>query len=59
MEAIKAQQVPSFDEMLVDIEKQLVYGRFAKAGDLVVLVVAVPIGAGHSANTLHIHKIGN
>ena len=59
VEAVKAQQVPSFDEMLVDIEKQLVYGRFAKAGDLVVLVVAVPIGAGHSANTLHIHKIGN
>ena len=43
---------------MVDIEQRLVDGKFAKAGDLVVLVVAVPIGAGHSANTLHIHKIG-
>jgi pyruvate kinase len=59
VEPVKAQQVQSFDAMLVDIEKRLVYGRFVKPGDLVVLVVAVPIGAGHSANTLHIHKIAN
>jgi pyruvate kinase len=57
VEPVKAQQVQSFDAMLVDIEKRLVYGRYAKPGDLVVLVVAVPIGAGQSANTLHIHKI--
>jgi len=59
VEPIKAPQTPSFDGLLVDIERRLVDGKFVKAGDLVVLVVAVPIGAGHSANTLHIHKIGN
>ncbi len=57
VEAVKAQPPASFDQLLVEIEKRLLYGKFAKPGDLVVLVVAVPIGAGHSANTLHIHKI--
>jgi pyruvate kinase len=57
VEPVKAEQSKSFDQLLVDIEKRLVYGKFARPGDLVVLVVAVPIGAGHSANTLHIHKI--
>jgi len=57
VEAIKAQPPTSFDQLLVEIEKQLLYGKFAKPGDLVVLVVAVPMGAGHSANTLHLHKI--
>ena len=57
VEAVKAQPPSSFDELLVEIEKRLLYGKFARPGDLVVLVVAVPIGAGHSANTLHIHKI--
>ncbi|HEX6838119.1 MAG TPA: pyruvate kinase [Polyangia bacterium] len=57
VEAVKAQPPSSFDELLVEIEKRLLYVKFAKPGDLVVLVVAVPIGAGHSANTLHIHKI--
>ncbi|MCA1664585.1 MAG: pyruvate kinase [Myxococcales bacterium] len=57
VEPVKAEQSKSFDSLLVDIEKRLVAGRFAKGGDLVVLVVAVPIGAGISANTLHIHKI--
>ena len=58
VEPLLAAQSASFDQLLVDIEGRLVEGRFAKAGDLVVVVVAVPIGAGHSANTLHIHKIG-
>ncbi len=58
VEPLKATQSASFDQMLVDIEGRLVEGTFAKKGDLVVVVVAVPIGAGHSANTLHIHKIG-
>jgi pyruvate kinase len=58
VEPLKAAQSASFDQMLVDIEGRLVEGRFAKAGDLVVVVVAVPIGAGQSANTLHIHRIG-
>ncbi|MCW3030648.1 MAG: pyruvate kinase [Solirubrobacterales bacterium] len=57
VEAVKAAQSASFDQLLVETEKRLVAGKFAKAGDLVVVVVAVPIGAGHSANTLHIHKI--
>jgi pyruvate kinase len=52
-----APQSASFDALLVDIERRLVEGKFAKPGELVVLVVAVPIGAGHSANTLHIHKL--
>jgi pyruvate kinase len=58
VEPLRAAQSASFDQLLVDIEGRLVAGKFAKAGDLVVVVVAVPIGAGHSANTLHIHKIG-
>ena len=57
IEPLKSQQASSFDQLLVDIEKRLVDGRFVKPGDLVVLVVAVPIGAGQSANTLHLHKI--
>ena len=58
VEPVMASQSQSFDGLLVDIERRLVEGRFAKSGELVVLVVAVPIGAGHSANTLHIHRIG-
>ncbi len=57
VETVKSAVSPSFDQLLVDTERRLVEGRFARPGDLVVLVVAVPIGAGHSANTLHIHKI--
>ena len=57
VEPVLAPQSTSFDAMLVDIERRLIGGKFAKPGDLVVLVVAVPIGAGHSANTLHIHKL--
>ena len=57
VEPVMAEQSKSFDQLLVDIEKRLVGGKFARSGDLVVLVVAVPIGCGHSANTLHIHKI--
>ncbi|HEY2748638.1 MAG TPA: pyruvate kinase alpha/beta domain-containing protein, partial [Polyangia bacterium] len=57
VEPVKAVQSPSFDQLLVDTERRLVDGKFAQPGDLIVLVVAVPIGAGHSANTLHIHKI--
>ncbi|HEY1585614.1 MAG TPA: pyruvate kinase, partial [Polyangia bacterium] len=57
VETVKSAQSPSFDQLLVDTERRLVEGKFARPGDLVVLVVAVPIGAGHSANTLHIHKI--
>jgi pyruvate kinase len=59
VEPVKAVQSASFDLLLGDIEKRLVYGKFVKPGDLVVVVVAVPIGAGHSANTLHIHKIAS
>jgi pyruvate kinase len=59
VEPVKAVQSASFDLLLGDIEKRLLYGKFVKAGDLVVVVVAVPIGAGHSANTLHIHKIAS
>ena len=59
VESVKAQPPSSFDQLLVEMEQRLVYGKFAKRGDLVVLVVAVPIGAGHSANTLHIHKIAS
>jgi pyruvate kinase len=58
VEPVRGAQSVTFDQLLVETEKRLVDGKFAKPGDLVVLVVAVPIGAGHSANTLHIHKIG-
>jgi pyruvate kinase len=57
VEPLRAPQSQSFDQLLVDVERTLVQGKYAKPGDLIVLVVAVPIGAGHSANTLHIHKI--
>jgi pyruvate kinase len=57
VEPVMAPTSPSFDALLVDIEKRLVQGRFARPGELIVLVVAVPIGAGQSANTLHIHKL--
>jgi pyruvate kinase len=57
VEPVMAAQSPSFDALLVDIERRLVDGKLAQPGDLVVLVVAVPIGAGQSANTLHIHRL--
>jgi pyruvate kinase len=57
VDSVMASQSSSFDALLVDIEKRLVDGRYAQPGELVVLVVAVPIGSGQSANTLHIHKI--
>ncbi|MDB4969572.1 MAG: pyruvate kinase [Myxococcales bacterium] len=57
VEPVMAPQNRSFDELIVDIERRLVAGKFAKPGELVVMVVAVPIGAGQSANTLHIHRI--
>jgi pyruvate kinase len=56
-EPVMAPVSKSFDTLIVDIEGRLVAGKFAKPGELVVMVVAVPIGAGQSANTLHIHKI--
>jgi pyruvate kinase len=55
----RAAQAPSFDEMLRDVERRLVEGRYCVAGDLAVIIVAVPIGAGQSANTLHIHRVGS
>jgi pyruvate kinase len=57
VEPVMSPVAKSFDALVVDIERRLVEGKFAKPGDLVVMVVAVPIGAGQSANTLHIHKI--
>jgi pyruvate kinase len=57
VEPVLAPVPKSFDTLTVDIERRLVAGKFAKPGELVVMVVAVPIGAGQSANTLHIHKI--
>jgi pyruvate kinase len=57
VEPLKAQIGPSFDQLVVDVERRLVADKFARPGELVVLVVAVPVGAGQSANTLHIHKI--
>ena len=57
VEPVMAPVSRSFDALIVDIERRLVEGKFAKRGELVVMVVAVPIGAGQSANTLHIHKI--
>src|SRR5439155_1453540 len=57
VEPVMAPVSRSFDALIVDIERRLVEGKFAKGGELVVMVVAVPIGAGQSANTLHIHKI--
>jgi pyruvate kinase len=58
VEPVLAPHPTTFDALLVDTERRILDGKFAAAGDLVVLVVAVPIGAGHSANTLHIHKLG-
>ena len=57
IEPVKAPQSASFDALLVDIERRLLEGKYARPGDLTVVVVAVPIGAGHSANTLHIHRL--
>jgi pyruvate kinase len=58
VEPVKAPQSASFDALVVDIERRLLEGKLARPGELIVLVVAVPIGAGHSANTLHIHRVG-
>jgi pyruvate kinase len=49
---------PNFDALVVDVSRRLVEGNLCRAGDLAVIVVAVPFGSGQSANTLHIHKIG-
>jgi pyruvate kinase len=57
VEPVQGTQAATFDELLVETERRLLAGKQAKPGDLVVLVVAVPIGAGHSANTLHVHRI--
>jgi pyruvate kinase len=57
-EPMRAPQAPSFDEMIKDVERRLLEKKLAKAGELAVIVVAVPIGAGHSANTLHLHRLG-
>jgi pyruvate kinase len=56
-EAVRAPQAPSFDAMLKDVERRLVEGRYCKPGDLAVVIVAVPIGAGLSTNTLHLHCV--
>ena len=58
IEPIKAPQSPSFDALLVDIERRLLTQKLAPPNSTIILVVAVPIGAGQSANTLHIHKLG-
>ena len=58
IEPVKAPQSASFDALVVDIERRLLEGKYARPGELIVLVVAVPIGAGHSANTMHIHRVG-
>jgi pyruvate kinase len=57
IEPIKAPQSPSFDALLIDIERRLLAQKLAPPGSTIILVVAVPIGAGQSANTLHIHKL--
>jgi pyruvate kinase len=52
-----APQPATFDAMIAEVEKRLVHGKHCRPGDLAVIVAAVPIGGGRSANTLHIHQI--
>jgi pyruvate kinase len=54
---VMAPQPSSFDAMLAQVERMLLEGGYCKKGDLAVVVAAVPIGCGHSANTLHIHQL--
>jgi pyruvate kinase len=57
VEPIMMTPAPAFDEMVRSVCTALVERRACAAGELVVIAVAVPFGAGLSANTLHIHRV--
>jgi pyruvate kinase len=57
VEPIMMTPAASFDEMLRSVCAALVERRACATGELVVIAVAVPLGAGLSANTLHIHRL--
>ena len=57
VEPVIAPPSGNFDEMLSKVTGALRARKVCKEGDLVVIVVAVPFGAGLSANTLHIHRV--
>jgi pyruvate kinase len=57
VEPLHAPPDASFDEMLTKVTASIRARAVCKEGDLVVLVVAVPFGAGLSANTLHVHRV--
>jgi len=59
VEPILAVPKSALGDLVIDISRELVARHIGKPGELVVVVTAVPFGAGLSANTLHIHKIGS
>jgi pyruvate kinase len=47
----------SFDVMVEAVSRTLTEKGFARAGDLALMTVAVPVGSGASTNTLHLHRL--
>jgi pyruvate kinase len=57
VEPVKVLPEASFDAMVSAVGRELRARGFGEAGQLAVIVVAVPFGSGQSANTLHICRL--
>lgn len=57
VEPVIASVPQNFSGMVECVEKIVLGRKLAKKGELAVVAVAVPFGAGLSANTLHIHTL--
>jgi pyruvate kinase len=57
VEPVHTPRAATFDAMVAEVARLLTSRGLAKADDLAVITVAIPIGSGESTNTLHIHRL--
>ena len=52
-----ATKEPSLEDLIAGARKQLLERGLGQTGDLMVVTVALPLGAGESTNSLHLHRL--